>query len=304
MNEAEKLLKYFDRAGRMDERLQRRYEKELISLLSASLKEVKAQIALVFEKYGDSVSYAEMQAYNRLKNLEQSIGEELAKMGKKANGALKEAIKAQFIQAHDFVGYAFENSVQVGIGFSVLKKTQIDAALLNPLDRIGWPVRFSDHINVLNKRIRQRIAQGLIQGKGYTAIARETSLGFSKTATQTKRIIRTEMHRVQTAGRLEGISKAEKAAERLKIEVYRQLVAVRDDRTRDQSLQVDGNRARKSDGLFKYPDGNYYDGPGMTGVAEWDINDREQVIMGIEEIPRKLRREEVEADFEEWQNRL
>jgi hypothetical protein len=76
------------------------------------------------------------------------------------------------------------------------------------------------------------------------------------------------------------------------VEVIREIRSVRDDRTRPQSIEVDGLRENEN-GVFIYPDGMPVDIPGNSGVAAWDINDREQVldiIPGLEPDSERVRR--------------
>jgi hypothetical protein len=67
------------------------------------------------------------------------------------------------------------------------------------------------------------------------------------------------------------------------------VVAVLDDRTRPQSAQVDGEYENE-DGFFEYPGGVLVRVPGNSGVAAWDINDREVVVDEVEGLEPETRR--------------
>lgn len=95
---------------------------------------------------------------------------------------------------------------------------------------------------------------------------------------QTQRILRTEISRMRKRAYIDQWANEQKI-----VPSKMKLLAVRDNRVRRQSVQVDGKLANK-DGKFEYPNGEYYY-PGSTFHAAWDINDREYIITLDEEYP-------------------
>ena len=71
--------------------------------------------------------------------------------------------------------------------------------------------------------------------------------------------------------------KVQKSAKKLGIEVQKVIMAIRDSRTRDQSRTMNDQVADEN-GLFTYPNG-VKGLPGNTGIPEYDINDRETIIL-------------------------
>lgn len=102
---------------------------------------------------------------------------------------------------------------------------------------------------------------------------------------QALRILRTETLRAYAAGQVEQMKYAK---EKYGIISRLRYVAVKDNRTRPQSRQMDGQISDEQ-GRFKYPDGNYYF-MGQTGHPEWDINDRCTTIPQIGDIPPDIMR--------------
>jgi hypothetical protein len=100
-------------------------------------------------------------------------------------------------------------------------------------------------------------------------------------ANKTIRIVRTEGHGTQSVGRKLAVDNIEGAADRLGVKIKRVWVATNDDRTRDSHLAMDGKEA-DDDGLFTFPSGVRTEGPGMSGVAEEDINCRCTVRVEVE----------------------
>jgi len=134
-------------------------------------------------------------------------------------------------------------------------------------------------------KIQNTITQGLLQGKGYIKLVEDIKniIGVTAikngeiTATGAKsnamRIIRTESNRTMNAGHYAN----SKYLDSIGLEVKRRLVSVLDNRTRGQSARMDGQTVGV-DEPFKYPGGATAMYPGNSGVAAYDINDRESVI--------------------------
>jgi hypothetical protein len=71
--------------------------------------------------------------------------------------------------------------------------------------------------NTLRTNARQEVVAGLAEGKPYSAVAKAITERFNIAASRAKTIAFTEMHKAQSKGRLEGITRAEESAGRLGI---------------------------------------------------------------------------------------
>jgi len=295
----------FDLNGQYNEKMLTVYNTELLDAYKNSLDNIKKKIAEMYEKYGDDVDLATMASYNRLKNLENEIKNEILNLKAQAQKITTSAIKDQFAENYYVTGYAIENTLGLKAGFGQLNKAQIDAAVLNPYDKIGWPERMKDHSIKLVKKVKQTVTEGLIQGYGYGKTSRMIKEDMGKSAKEMLRIIRTESHRAQSAGRIAGFQRSEQAAERLGIEVKRIWLATLDSKTRADHRYMDGKAADK-EGKFHLPGGILADGPGLSGVAREDINCRCTTIIKVKDIPYKVRKDNVEKSiikyktYKEW----
>jgi hypothetical protein len=124
------------------------------------------------------------------------------------------------------------------------------------------------------KRIQQGITQGIIEGQGISKMASNISHNTGIAGRELRRIVRTETHRNVAAGQYAAYLDAKEQG----LVANRQVRAVLDTRTRLQSSQVDGQLDVGENNTFIYPGGVLVAYPGNSGVAEWDINDREYVI--------------------------
>ncbi len=273
MSPNEKIMKLLQIADIEAEKLILGHERDLIKAYGSALKDIKQLIADMFEKYGDQVTYKDMVAYQRLTNLELSIAKQIKTLTGKGRRTVEKAFRDIVTESFSATGTAIQKSLEVTVGFGVMNEQVIKAAILNPMQRITWSDALQENSAKYLSQIKTELSQGLIKGEGYAKIAKRLEKSTEMSANKTIRIVRTEGHRAQSVGRKLAADKVEGAADRLGIKVKRVWVATSDDRTRDSHKAMDGKEA-DDDGLFTLPSGVRTEGPGMSGVAEEDINCR------------------------------
>ena len=277
----------FAAGERAYDRLEKSVSRQLIRNYQAALKEIRSDIALVYEKYGGE--YAEMVKYNRLANLEKDISEEIRKLTGKNAVTLKNGTAGAFEDSFYRVGFTLETEVQAKLRFGMLNPKTIEAAVRNPLDRVGFLQRNRDNQARLTRQLNDQLTQGLIRGESYQNVAKRIKERMDVGATNTLRIAQTEMHRCHVEGRLAGFQQADRAG----VELDYIWTATVDNRTRDMHQDMDGRKADAViDGrpMFALPDGLTVEGPGLTGIPEHDINCRCTVRSEITGYSPELRR--------------
>ena len=202
------LLRHYRIGNALDEKLVLRYEQDLIRLYKKSLDNIRAKISKMYERYGDSVSYADMTSYNRLATLQAEIVKELKGLGVTARNTMTKGIGNSFEQSYQYQGFVMENTFQVRLNFGQLNADQIQSAVINPQSNIKWPDSLKDSINSTNKAVNNSIVSGLIEGKGFAQTARDVTKIMDNSFYQAKRIVWTETHRAQVSGRLAGMEYA------------------------------------------------------------------------------------------------
>lgn len=280
-------------------------EYELLAAYRKSLTNTRNMLAEIFDKYGEKPTFAQLQKYGRLLNYEKQILEEMRSLTGVSLRKTENLMKDMFAESYYGTGYVLETSLGIKLGFNQINQNIVEAALDNPLDRVGWKFRMKGSHEKAVQQIKSELTQSLIRGDSYTKTARNIKEKFDQLANNVLRIVRTENHRVQVAARVKGIERAEASADRLGIEMERVIVSVLDGRTRPQSRIMDGKVADEN-GLFTYPDGRKAL-PGQTGNPAWDINDRETVILRIKENPANARLPVDESlkeyrTYEQWYN--
>ena len=268
-------------------RLTGSYAVELEGYYRDALRDIRRQLARAYEKYAQEgmLDMATMTKYKRLENLEMSITQQLNGLNAKSAGTTTRAIKGVYSDSYYRTGFLVEKEAQAKLGFGDLNSKKVEAVVKNPFDPVGWPARVRENTLLTNRRIREEVAQGLIQGQPYQTTANAISRQMGMSAGRANRIVTTESHRAQMTGRLDGIKQAESAG----VITERVWVATLDGDTRDQHGDMDG-RTAEQDGTFILPDGTVTEGPGLSGVAEHDINCRCDVIVNVAGYEPEFRR--------------
>ncbi len=123
-------------------------------------------------------------------------------------------------------------------------------------------------------KLKTELTQGMIQGKSFQQTSKAVADVMNNSISNAQRIVRTESMRAMNAGSFANYN----AALSVGADLYRQILATLDTRTRQQSQEVDGRTDKDHPGYFLYPGGVKVAYPGNSGVAGWDINDRERSI--------------------------
>lgn len=283
------------------------YESELLKQYKRALDDIRLKIAQMYEKYGDKVQYSDMSSYNRLLNLEKEIAVRIKALTKEGISTVTSGLKDVFTESYYYTGFSAESATLLKLGFGIVPDKVIQGSLVNPLDVENWTQRFGVNQTKFTNLIRSELTQGLLQGHGYSKVARKITERTNEAAYKARRIIRTESHRVYSAARQLGFDKVETAADNLGFKVRREWHSTLDERTRESHQSMDGQHPDEN-GFYKFPSGGKTSGPGLSGIPEEDINCRCTEITAISGFEIGKRKDNVSKElisyktFEQWKN--
>jgi SPP1 gp7 family putative phage head morphogenesis protein len=126
-------------------------------------------------------------------------------------------------------------------------------------------------------KINQTVNNGLLRGQSFKQISKDVTKKFNESANSAIRVVRTEGNRTLNSGQWTQWQEAKRKG----VNGDRMLIATLDSRTRAQSAQMDG-QIENENGMFVYPGGIEAPYPVSTGIAKFDVNDRERVITIID----------------------
>jgi len=274
------------------ERLIANRESVIVKEYAKSLQEIRLEVATAYEKYGPS--YAEMAKYQRLQGLENRIFEEIDRNTRATANQLRGSVSQVYQEQYYRTAFNTETATQAKLSFTQLNPNSIKRAIANELDQygtgakkdtLGYLARHSTNQTRMKEQIRSTITQSLIQGEAYETVAAKLKRRLDIGASNAMRIARTEMHRVEVQGRRDSLDHAKNVG----VAMIYQWIATLDKRTRDRHQEYDGIKSDQ-DGMFDLPGIGKVEGPGLTGLADEDINCRCTIVGIIEGYEPEFRR--------------
>lgn len=214
-------------------------EKEIEILFANRLKEIKQELADMFSKYQSDdvyVTWTEFNKYNRLNKELERIGQMLTQDYREVAKIIKQSQQNVYIEKYLMSLYLYEMASQTSMDFDVPTQAIIQKAIEQPVDLIKLVPTLERHRNNVLKKIRIEITKGIVNGKGYTHIAKalRDDLGMSKA--QAQRVARTEAGRAMSQAGLDSA----KVARDNGLSMHKRWLATKDNRTRDTHRHLDG----------------------------------------------------------------
>nr|AQN32173.1 hypothetical protein [Bacillus phage 41C] len=257
-------------------------EKRLDKVFASRLKEIKAMINKLFEKYSKNgeLTYADVVKYNRLEKEMDVIKQNISADYKTVLKVLNELLETQYVDNYLRSAYIYEMYTGRNLGFSAPSADVVQRAVENPIPLLTLPkVLERQRVELINN-IAMAIAQGLMAGEGYSQVAQRVHKRMQLSLAKARLTARTEGHRVQVAGRM---ASAEQAAK--KVNMQKMWSAALDTRTRAGHRKLDG-KIINMDENFKSIYGGVGKAPGHMHMAKDDCNCRCALIYVIDgEIP-------------------
>lgn len=283
------------------EKLINKTEIKLAKEYKQAAKNVKSQIADLYERYGKEgqLTYQEMSKYNRLNTLYKSVQEELNTSFNVVVKDIKNLVATEFEESYYMNGFLLSKELEINLSFGLIPKETIRALINEPnvsgaslIETLG-----KTRYNLLLKE-RQTMVQGFINGLSYNDMAKNISDEFNKSFNDALRIARTEGTRAANYGQLECYNEAEDMG----VEIEKVWVATLGPvgygkgMTRPSHADLDG-QAADEEGYFTIKTGDNAGAraecPGDFGIAEEDISCRCGVRAQLKDRAPKVRRENV-----------
>jgi hypothetical protein len=247
------------------------------------LRQLKQIVADTHEQYASegSLSYTEMQRYNRIKTLQ-------AKLDKAVQTGTKPIFKKIKRGLEDVTDNTYSSSIAIiggaaGIDLGgPLSADEIQAILDKPWSGVTLEERFRLRQTDIGNRVKQNVIRGIMKGDAYEDTAKGLKEVILKDYAWNGNLSGDIGHSYQSDTMQESFDTAEKAG----ITITKTWVTAGDDRVREDHDALDGQTVG-ADEKFTIPDGPnagmQADGPGLFGIPEEDYNCRCWIVAGIKE---------------------
>ena len=214
-------------------------EDEIEILFSRRLKQIKQEIEEMFSKYQSDdvyVTWTEFNKYNRLNKELNRIAQMLTQDYRGVAKIIKQSQQNAYIEKFMMSLFLYEMASQTPMQFDVPTQAIIQKAIEQPIELIQLIPTLDRHRSNVLKKIRLEITRGIINGKGYTYIAKalRNDLGMSKA--QSVRVARTETGRALSQAGLDSAMVAKENG----LDMKKRWYATKDTRTRDTHRHLDG----------------------------------------------------------------
>lgn len=274
-------------------------EEKIMYMYQDAYDAIIKDIVEVYGKYSQNgkLSYAQMSKYNRLKNLEKQVAQQLAPQLRKKDAFLKQFTSIMYEESFYQHAYAIDQDGGCALKWGLLREEDIEAISLSPLSKLSDSAFLKGDRDQAVFAIRKVIAVGLVRGDGYPEMSRsirdamgliELKNGMMKSAEKGQlykalRIARTEGQRAAVEGQQRAYQKAAEDGVDLE-EVWD---AALDGRTRPEHGALDG-QVKQEEGWY-VPSIGWVPAPIQSGVASFDIHCRCRIRGQIKGYPPTVR---------------
>ncbi len=296
------------------ERIIKKEQSQIIRTYASAYREILKKIKGIYAKYGKDgvISNADKTMLNRLLSIEKQCVAIL----KEKHAAVEDLVneRARFAYGESFFKgcWYIDNTYELNTDWGLMPVNAVEAAVEHGFELVASSKTFQAALNPSIGTLHEIFTQGLIEGLSIDKIAdmlikrlgvTAVSAGVTKfvgggIAGWARMVARTEIHRAMSLGQL----KTEERAKEAGLETEWIWLATLDGRTRPEHGALDGQKKQK-EGWY-VPSIGFVQGPGLSGVARFDINCRCTTIASVMGMMPKTRYEEGKVvpwkTYEEW----
>ena len=176
-----------------------------------SLTEVQAYVNLLYAKYSTDgvLSMAEMYKFNRYTDMEKEITSIISDLGKQEKTFMTNELKATYKASYLKTGAILNEGIPaLAISFSIIPTVAVEKALTYPWSGLDFSSRIWKNKDALISNLRQTLTRGFIDGSSIKDMSKSLKNVMDISATNAKRLVRTESMHVIAAGHHDVYTKA------------------------------------------------------------------------------------------------
>lgn len=250
--------------------------KKIARKYANALEELRTVVRKNYDKYGEEgkLTYDKMAKYDRIKKLDKEAAAVARKMHVQTSKITRKILRNTYKTSFNTV----QSTVSEAVGKTIrgqIKQEVINNALQNPVSGLT----LNDRLRVRRSRIitdiQETIGQGLYNGESYTEMSQRLKGSLEDNVNKSKRIVRTETHRVMEKSKLDSAQHAVNQG----VEMEKYWLDSSDERVRT-SHRTMGEKYKKENAIsldenfVNNTTGGAGPAPGQMGTAKDDINCR------------------------------
>lgn len=225
---------------------EKQLEKQIVDNYKRAWEETRAAIAEIYERYatGEILTRTDMVKFNRLNKIEGQLAEILKGVYKRNKQFLYQSMEAAFLAGYFEQLYEMEMQSEVLLGLGGVRQRAVEQMLASSLTGLTLAERLVKNEREIVFRIRQELAQSLVQGETYQQAAKRFKGVLQNDTAKAVRVAWTEIHRAQEEAAQHC---REQAA--AKVDFEEVWLASLDGKTRKSHQKMDGKK-KQPDGYF------------------------------------------------------
>lgn len=288
---------------RLSKKRYKQTDSQLFNVYKDALKDIKTHLNMYLKAY-ETLTFAKKLEVERLFNVATEIDHILETAYAKVDDIIAGHVYDSAKQGYEGVWYGLEQSQKVKLSMPLIDHDYITNLVKSPVAGKTLSKRLYKYRKQLAKQVTNEIVQGMLNGEGYSSIARNIANTTEASYKQALRITITEAGRVESVTTQKGYEESEK----LGVDLEKKWLATFDRKTRHTHQELDGQTV-PIDGKFN-SNGHKAEGPRLFGIAAEDINCRCTTIAVVNGVSPELRKDNVFGDFvpftnyKEWSTNL
>jgi SPP1 gp7 family putative phage head morphogenesis protein len=234
--------------------MEKKADKDMKPILQAykrSLDRTRTEIAKIHAQYSvDGVlKVGKKQRYTVLKQLEKQLLSQAKELGNIDLNHTTKILSDVYEESFYRSAFTIDKGIDTNINFSILRPEFVERAVNTPIEGKMFSDRIWANKEKLVNSVRNKVERGMIDGIDIRKLSREVTKEFEVSAYQSKRLIVTELGRVQGQAQKD-IYESSGVVQKI------MWSSTLDDLTRDEHRDLDGQTWDINDPNKKYaPDG-------------------------------------------------
>lgn len=281
----------FEALARSLERRIRSEQDRVLRIYAEAYLDIIGQIGRIYDRYADrnagAITNADRTTMNRLKGIASRCADRLGLAEDRVQEILERDCRELYGESFFHIAYEVDRQVvQHGpaVSWGLVPDTAVEMAALDGYGLLARSDTFTHARTRSISKVREIFAKGIIMGHSYERVrdALVKALGVEAVSGGAARyagrgaaawammVTRTEMHRAFSLAQ----AKVERICEEEDLDIDWIWLATLDGRTRPAHGALDGQKKDKEHGGWYSPSVGWVKGPGLSGVAAFDINCR------------------------------
>lgn len=173
---------------------------KLLLAYKKALYELRADVGSIYMRYSNDneLNMSRTEKFKEIKTVENKLTNIAKNIGKIDVAVTSAILQKVFHDSYYRTAYTLDKGIDIGKNFKILRPEFINAAINVKLDGKMFSDRIWDNKDKLVQRLYKNIQSAIFEGKSIEKLSKDIKDNFGSSAYESKRLITTEVARVQS----------------------------------------------------------------------------------------------------------